>query len=82
MFKLAATVRNHLIVVLSVKGKAPSPRRFGPTLVLIVQSAVDRWRFPVSRLMAAARMPKPGSSMVSLAGKAPTVCQQLPRIDR
>ena len=85
MFKLTAVVRNHFVVVPNIKAEAPSPRTTGLTLLSIVQSAALGWGFPgivVFKLLAASREPNSGSSMVSLAGKAPTVCQQLPRIDR
>ena len=85
MFKLTAVVRNHFVVVPNIKAETASPRTSGPTLLSIVQSAAVGWCFPgivVSKLLADLRKPMPDSSMVSLASKAPTVCQQLPRHDR
>jgi hypothetical protein len=85
MFKLTAVVRNHFVVVPNVKAEAPSPRTSGPTLVSIlkrVRFASRCINFIVPKLLAALRKPMPDSSMMSLAGKAPTVCPQLPRIGR
>ena len=85
MFKLTAVVRNHFVVVPHVEEKAPWSRSLGPTLVSIMASGGVRTRFPsivVSKVLAALRTPIPDSSMVSLAGKAPTVCPQLRRMGR
>jgi hypothetical protein len=82
MFKLAAAIRNHFVVVPYFEAKALcsiSPRRIlAPTM----QGAGIPRRFPsivVPKLLAALF---PDPAWASLACKAPAVCSQLQRMGR